>query len=294
LPEVSFVQAHRDFPASSILHCPACAFWFGDPVPSKTELGEYYRTTYARRRTWSDSPEYLALMERRAVAQREFIGPELAGVGSALDVGCGVGALVAELARSGIDVVGYDSDESVIRTGRARWQANIHTGHLTGQEDGRQFDLLCLSHVVEHLRAPVEDLKALAARVRPGGWLMIEVPQTVAWIFDESFDPESHLGFHTAKSLEILARAAGLQVVRLGNCGPPLVTPNAGPQMPVARAGWQRIWAGARRRAHAGLARLFPQICPVRTVYDGYFDRYYGEGDEHGMWLRALLRRPTV
>jgi SAM-dependent methyltransferase len=287
---VDFVQGHADFTASAIHHCSDCSFWFGAPVPSEPELSHYYRTTYARNRTWAGSPEYIALMQRRAAAQRKFIGLELPEIHSALDVGCGVGALVVELRRFGVEAVGYDSDESVIRIGRMRWGANIHTGGLVGAEEGKRFDLLCLSHVVEHFRAPVTDLETLAHQVRPGGWLLVEVPQTLPWVFDSSFNPESHLGFHTAKSLGILSRAAGLEVVRLRNCGPFLT------RLPVKAMGpwWKRIGPGVRRRAAAGLGRFFQDSWPVRTVYDGYFDRYHGEGDERGTWLRALLRRPMA
>jgi 2-polyprenyl-3-methyl-5-hydroxy-6-metoxy-1,4-benzoquinol methylase len=292
---VSRVQDHPDFAGVAIYRCHGCDYWFAHPAPSEATLKKYYETTYAQRRTWSGSLEYLTVMERRAAAQREFIGAELASVRRALDVGCGVGALVAELQRTGVDAVGYDSDETVIGIGRSRWGANIHSGHLAGTDATPRFDLLCLSHVVEHFAHPPSDLRSVALNVRPGGWLFVEVPHCVPWMFEQRVATESHLAFFTPRSLGALAAAAGLEIVRLRNCGPPIVEQYLTQR---ARAGeaapsiWQRALQSAGHRVRRMAGQIAPRAWPVRTAYDGYFDLYHGTGDERGMWLRALMRIP--
>lgn len=288
-------QPHPDFPGSSIHECRDCGYWFAYPVPSAAALEDYYRTAYAQRRTWRNSIEYLTLMERRAAAQREFIGAELTAIRRALDIGCGVGALVAELQRSGIEAVGYDSDESVVRIGRDRWGANVHARHYTRAEATGPYDLLCLSHVVEHLAHPVADLREFALNVRPGGWLLVEVPQCIPWMFEQGVATESHLSFFTVHALGRLAAAAGLEVVRLHDCGPAIVEhyqaqrrreppPSFGTR--IGRA------IGTRLRRVGG--RIAPQLWPVRTEYDGFFGQIHATGTERGMWLRVLLRRPVA
>ena len=88
---------HPDFPGTGIYRCVGCDFGFGHPAPAADILENYYRETYGRRRTWSGSPAYLALMQRRAAAQCAFFAKQMPGIDSAVDIGCGVGALVAEL-----------------------------------------------------------------------------------------------------------------------------------------------------------------------------------------------------
>jgi len=295
--DVRPVQDHPDFPGAVIHECEECGFWFAHPPPSAAALETYYRTTYARRRSWSASREYLELMRRRAAAQREFIDPELRDVRRSLDVGCGVGALVAELQGANIDAIGYDTDESVIEIGRRSWGANIHPGHHTRAAQTGEFDLLCLSHVVEHFAQPTVDLKALAASVRSGGWIFVEVPNCVPWMFEHGVDTESHLGFFTSRSLRRLGEAAGLEVVRLRNCGPPVVEhyqQQAAQTAATRSRGLPQVVRTAARRVHRLASRLLPVSAAVRTEYDGFYDRYYEPGDERGMWLRALFRQPVV
>jgi ubiquinone/menaquinone biosynthesis C-methylase UbiE len=87
-----------------------------------------------------------------------------------LDVGCGIGALVAALRRRGVDAHGCDFSETFI--GRARRRARPH---LTQQDvtalgfpDG-SFDLVTCMEVLEHLPVRVIDLAvAELARVSRG------------------------------------------------------------------------------------------------------------------------------
>lgn len=252
-------------------------------MPSQADLEDYYRSVYGVRRIWSKSVEYLVLMERRAAAQRKFIGAELAEVRSALDIGCGVGALVEELSQHGIDAVGYDSDATVVRVGRERWGAKLHEGHITGQSSTQLFDLLCLSHVVEHLASPVEDLRELATRVRPGGLLFIEVPHCVSWLFSEGIETESHLGFYSERGLRVLAERAGLEMVRLRSCGPAIEdyhrSKRAKCAVPKMTSQLKRLLAGVSAR-----------VGWVRTEFDGWFESYDSSNGKPRLWLRALLR----
>lgn len=69
-----------------------------------------------------------------------------------IDWGCGVGELVALLQHKGADMVGYDSDLEAIEVGKKQWSANIGSSSLCDLNVFQgQFDLLLLSHVIEHL-----------------------------------------------------------------------------------------------------------------------------------------------
>jgi 2-polyprenyl-6-hydroxyphenyl methylase/3-demethylubiquinone-9 3-methyltransferase len=92
-----------------------------------------------------------------------------------LDVGCGGGLLAEPLARLGADVTGIDPIAENVAT--ARWHA-AETGTELAYEattleevvaEGRSFDLVIASEVVEHVSEPEAFLGGLAAAVRPGG-----------------------------------------------------------------------------------------------------------------------------
>lgn len=284
--------AHADFSGSQIHGCDGCEFWFGAPAPSAAALRRYYETTYRERRTWSASREYLALMRRRGAAQCRFIAPVARGIRTAVDIGCGVGGLVAALADAEVDAVGFDSDESVIRIGTEKLRANVRTDYVVTTEEAAagRCDLLCLSHVVEHFAGPVEELGRLLRRVESGGYVFIEVPSCTSWMFEERVETESHLGFFTPRSLAKLGERLALEVVKMEECGP--VTED------YYRAQGVRLDREAARGSQGapgklmGLpARLMRRISSPRTEFDGAYETVRTEGSSSRLWLRALFRR---
>ena len=103
---------------------------------------------------------------------------------TALDVGCGAGLLAEPLARLGARVTAIDAAPELIDAARA---------HAAGQGldidyratpvealDG-QFDLVTSMEVVEHVADPAAFVKSLAARLAPGGLLILSTPNKTAW-----------------------------------------------------------------------------------------------------------------
>lgn len=281
------IQSHPDFYGLHIWRCSSCDFWFAAPSPSAEYLADYYRTVYGQRRTAVTAKPYLAIMRRRARAQTAFIRPRTHRIQTAIDIGCGVGALVAALARQGVNAIGYDPDQLAIETGRSVFRANIHQGHVH-RYDGLNCDLLCLSHILEHLPNPVAALGQLLTPVRPGGYIFVEVPQCNPWMFRQRVPTESHLSFFTLRSLESLARTLKLTVRQIANCGPDIIdyysrdhtsaTPQSDWPSPL-----QSILRGSR------IERIAKRFSPVRTEFDGYFRSYSPRGCETRMWIRALF-----
>jgi 2-polyprenyl-6-hydroxyphenyl methylase / 3-demethylubiquinone-9 3-methyltransferase len=103
---------------------------------------------------------------------------------SALDVGCGAGLLAEPLARLGAKVTGIDAAPEVIAVARQHAAAvGIEIDYRVGdvqQLDG-QFDLVTSLEVIEHVADPATFLKALAARLAPGGLLILSTPNATGW-----------------------------------------------------------------------------------------------------------------
>jgi 2-polyprenyl-3-methyl-5-hydroxy-6-metoxy-1,4-benzoquinol methylase len=265
---------HSDFSASSIYSCSNCRHIYCRPEPSDSVLAEHYRTAYAERRRMYLGRPYRIVMMRRAKAQADFIS-RFVQSGRCVDAGCGIGALVAEMAGRGWNARGFDGDAEVVQYGASYFKAPIGLGDLSEfLAEESSADLLCLSHVVEHLRDLPVMLSGLAARVRPGGCVFIEVPNQPA---PPTGDMESHLHFFSKKSLSAAVQAAGLQVLDCRGCGP---LADAPPPLPAGLV--QRLARSVSWRVGHLLQR---------TEWDGWYDRYH-EGDV-GMWLRCIARRPA-
>ncbi|NNC47800.1 MAG: bifunctional 2-polyprenyl-6-hydroxyphenol methylase/3-demethylubiquinol 3-O-methyltransferase UbiG [Sphingomonas sp.] len=103
---------------------------------------------------------------------------------SALDVGCGAGLLAEPLARLGAEVSGVDAAAEVIAVAKAHAKAggldiDYHAGGVENIEGS--YDLVTAMEVVEHVADPAAFVADLAARVAPGGLLIMSTPNKTAW-----------------------------------------------------------------------------------------------------------------
>jgi SAM-dependent methyltransferase len=92
-----------------------------------------------------------------------------------VEIGCGDGAVLAEMAARGWTVDGFELAENAADAARARGVARrverFDGEHVPAADDA--YDLAVLSHVLEHVPQP-GPLLAEAARV--GRWVLVEVP----------------------------------------------------------------------------------------------------------------------
>ncbi|MFN8443523.1 MAG: class I SAM-dependent methyltransferase [Caldilineaceae bacterium] len=152
------------------------------------------------------------LINAEAPAFEELLN-HLPPLSTAVDVGTGTGRHALELARRGMEVVGYDESAEMLAVARSNAateklsnvqfeQASVGTESLPTASN--RFDLLTCSLMLCHL----PDLKAAAKEcvrtVRPGGYLLISDfhPDSIAFGFRSAFPtPTTHYLFpNTANS----------------------------------------------------------------------------------------------
>ena len=103
---------------------------------------------------------------------------------TALDVGCGAGLLAEPLARLGATVTGIDAAAELIAVARDHAAAQgLAIDYRAGTVEilGGTFDLVTSMEVIEHVADPAAFLAALAARLAPGGLLVLSTPAATAW-----------------------------------------------------------------------------------------------------------------
>lgn len=295
---------HSDFPQARIYSCWHCNHWFAHPEPEAAWLDDYYKHTYGKARSSYFGVEYDTIMCRRAASQIAFIRNQLRkSLGRSvslsgwkvLDPGCGIGALVARLQRVSGHAVGYDSDPIAINRGRENWHANLYVGRPKELDlDWGTFDLVCLSHVVEHLSNLTDSIAYMISAVRPGGYVFVEIPNSSAEMFEKRVDTESHLHFFTRDSLMKLLTSSGLTVIACQSCGPPKnLFYDLGLSVNISVTIYDRLTRLMRNTVSlVGKAQeAFGLNHFVQTDYDGYFNRYDPPERPSGIWLRCLARR---
>ncbi len=144
-----------------------------------------------------------------------------------LDVGCGCGpsTIVANYGK-GNDVSALEPDPDRCAAARARG-IDVTQGYLTAQylaEHG-SFDVIMFADVLEHVADPAALLNLALTALRPGGCLLISVPNVAHWtvrlgLFFGNFDYASsgirdatHLRWFTRKTLKQLLASVGLEVI---------------------------------------------------------------------------------
>ena len=101
----------------------------------------------------------------------------------ALDVGCGAGLLAEPLARLGAQVTAVDAAPELIEAAKfhaAGQGLEIEYRVSTVEALDGQFDLVTSMEVIEHVADPKGFVAALAARLAPGGLMILSTPNRTA------------------------------------------------------------------------------------------------------------------
>jgi len=139
-----------------------------------------------------------------------------------LDVGSGAGNRARILARAGLDVTAVEPDAEEARHAAAQLAGIGHVfpttvEDLPATESG--FDAALFSHVLEHLPDPVGTLRATRERLRPGGEVVVMVPNPgglEARLFRgrwHGWEPSRHRWHFRSGVLADVLRAAGYEGV---------------------------------------------------------------------------------
>jgi 2-polyprenyl-3-methyl-5-hydroxy-6-metoxy-1,4-benzoquinol methylase len=160
-------------------------------------------------------------LERRKAAYRELIDriPRWLGgqARTLLDVGCGDGALIEVARQAGIRSEGSEVSEELIQLVQERLGEGSIVRRPLSELPQAQYDVITLINVLEHVRDPRDMLVTCARLLRPGGILVVHVPnwggvparlRGARW---RQMEPLVHLYYFTRRTLEALMRVSGLE-----------------------------------------------------------------------------------
>ena len=137
-----------------------------------------------------------------------------------LDFGCGSGGFLSLSNEISDSCTGIEL-ESTNRNNINK--SGIECVQTIEQLSGKQFDLIFLNHVLEHLPHPISVLKSLHTLLEKDGKLIIEVPHSKD-ILIQTFDLDAfkdftfwseHLILHTRKSLKIFLNESGFDPIEI-------------------------------------------------------------------------------
>lgn len=202
-----------------VRECSSCRLAVTEPRLEGAALALHYPAEYgpwqARERS---ALTRLKRARTRAIAELPPYGEFLRrGAGDVLDIGCGRGDQAAAFAAAGWRVCGLDMSPGAVAAARAAGiEAEVGTIE-TAPWPPASFDLVILSHSLEHMPDPAGALRKARALLRSPGALIVVVPDWDSWqrkVFGGHWahiDVPRHLQHFTAEGLHRLAREAGFR-----------------------------------------------------------------------------------
>ena len=134
---------------------------------------DHYRGLYRPKRfsmSW-----FFAEQVRHGQRIMEKLPVKLGAGARVLDVGCGMGGALVAFAMEGCEVVGFDYGEDYAAKG-GRLGLDVRVGGFETVANERSFELIMMSHVIEHVSDPISFARNAAKLLAPNGWCYIEMP----------------------------------------------------------------------------------------------------------------------
>jgi SAM-dependent methyltransferase len=211
---------------SRLVECPNCSHVFLNPQPIWQELEPFYDEGYT---SYQKEAEEFNSKNQTDKKDSIFFNPEngefsnipiLVG-GRFLDVGCGTGDHVATFSQFGMEAEGIEPSAFAAKKaqelGRKVFCGTLQEAHYPDS----QFDVVSMTHVLEHVPQPLEVLQECYRILKPDGILVIGVPNFDSLVFRiegtlwGGLQLPTHLHHFRCGSLSKAANVCDFQVTKL-------------------------------------------------------------------------------
>jgi SAM-dependent methyltransferase len=210
-----------------VVVCPSCGAGITFPEADADDLASYYPGGYQAYEATQGG--FLGLVSRAIRGWQAFRAlrtPPLAVLrerppGRAVDVGCGRGDLGAALIERGWRVTGVEPSREACEVASGRGIDARCGGVAEAGLEAGFYDIAMFTHSLEHVGDPVADLGRVVEALRPGGLVLVTVPNFGGWQAKRFGSRWYHLDlprhrFHfTPAALRAALEGAGLQKVSL-------------------------------------------------------------------------------
>lgn len=160
---------------TNVVECSNCGFIYTNPQINGVEFleTEYYNNPEQYQ------SDYNGNVAQMYLHRLGFIKNFVSG-GALLDVGAGKGEFVAAAQENGFEAVGVEPSPRFCEYAEKHFKATVFNGLLEtcAELKNRQFDVITLHHVFEHVEKPHELLENLKSFLKDDGIIYIEVPNT--------------------------------------------------------------------------------------------------------------------
>jgi len=132
------------------------------------------------------------------------------------EIGCGAGGILYSFQERNNRCSGADYDNDYLEYGK-KMGLNLIYGDYNNLIADQSIDVVILSHVLEHFVDPIREIQKIVKKIRPGGYLIIEVPG-IFKIDRSYYDPilyfqNAHVYSFYRDYLKVFFESLGLAVI---------------------------------------------------------------------------------
>jgi SAM-dependent methyltransferase len=200
----------------TVVRCTTCGLMRTDPRPTPASMKAFYPNDYG---------PYAAEIGSGSVALRDTSRRRRLGLGAQhvpplppgrmLELGCASGNFMTRMKKAGWQVDGIEFSATAAEVAQRRGFRVVEGTVETAPEPAHPYDLIVAWMVLEHLHEPVETLKRLKGWTRPGGYLVLSVPDAQSLerkLFGDAnyaLQIPTHLYHYSKASITKVLRASG-------------------------------------------------------------------------------------
>jgi len=204
----------------SVVKCCNCGLARTYPPPFiNDETADVHISSTEYYSVLKDKESYIDPAERiiKAIRRRKRSG-------TLLDIGCGVGILL-EVANKkyGYQGVGLEINHEAAEYGKEKLGVKIISGSIRDVlAENNKFDIVVLSHILEHIVEPIKFLEMTRQVLKSSGIIAVEVPDfrgfipqvlTIRGKYWYGFQPTQHVWQFTHVTLEDILKKAGFMIL---------------------------------------------------------------------------------
>lgn len=204
-----------------IVCCKECRLIYLNPRPTSEYIENFYlkegywgrdlgrsdlQSNWKEERQWRYGPLYREIFKRK-------------NKGSIIDIGAGTGMFLTRFKERGWKVQGTEVSEDVAKFGKENFGIRSKVGDfLKLKFDAKQFDVVTLNTVLEHVYKPKETLKKVYRILKSDGLLVVTVPNIDSFgskIFRSEWyalDPPRHLYHFSTGTLKKMIEQADFEI----------------------------------------------------------------------------------
>lgn len=182
----------------------------------------------------------MSKLDYYAIARLEMLHFLPAKIERVLDIGCGAGATMREIRKrhpvtwaGGVEYVAAQAERAEASTFERLWVIDAEKTQFETEIEPASLDAILCFDVLEHMVDPWSFVKRVSPLLKPGGRLVISIPNIRNWKFirallfkgdfhykDAGLLDRTHLRFFVSDTAAELATCGGLKLISVSNTKP--------------------------------------------------------------------------